>query len=75
MIYTSGAESVTRDDTFEVVDLSRRDKGGGYDNVAEGKQYPFGPTTNWVLYVGIQIDASRILLGRNLCFLTLELSI
>nr|GEY43928.1 probable inactive ATP-dependent zinc metalloprotease FTSHI 3, chloroplastic [Tanacetum cinerariifolium] len=41
-----GAESVTRDDIFEAVDRSRGGKGGGYDNVAEGKQYPFGPTTN-----------------------------
>ena len=36
---------MTRDDIFEAVDRSRG-KGGGYDNVAEGKQYPFGPTTN-----------------------------
>lgn len=62
---------MTRDDIFEVVDPSRRDKGGGYDNVAEGKQCPFAPTTNRVLYMGIQTDASRILLARNLCFLTL----
>ncbi|PWA71405.1 ATPase, AAA-type, core [Artemisia annua] len=41
-----GGESVTRDDIFEAVDRSRGGKGGGYDNVAEGKQYPFGPTTN-----------------------------
>ena len=66
---------MTRDDIFEVVDRNRRDKGGGYDNVAEGKQYLFGPTANRVLYIGIQTDASRILLGRNLCFLTHELSI